>query len=113
MRAGGGVPRSTRRTEVTVLQGGEVVRGAVARVVQGHLPPERRAVVELGLHYTYKKYNKKCARMTCMSVCPYACSIHVHTVIAALRPLLQRRSCSVHACILLLPLPCYVYSTCL
>ena len=65
MRAGGGA-RSTRRTEVTVLQGGEVVRGAVARVVQGHLPPERRAVVELVLHVQVCPYDVYVRMPVCM-----------------------------------------------
>ena len=41
-------------------------RGAVERVVQGHLPPERRAVVELVLHVQVCPYDVYVRMPVCM-----------------------------------------------
>ena len=41
-------------------------RGAVERVVQGHLPPERRAVVELVLHVQVCPYDVYVRMPACM-----------------------------------------------
>ena len=78
-------------------------RGAVERVVQGHLPPERRAVVELVLHVQVCPYDVYVR----MPVCMQHTRTHGYCGIAALIAAaeLQRARC------ILLLLPCY--TTCL